>query len=146
MADKMNMVIKNVAGDDIYGEAFAVEVQLEQQDGTELYVMCNSAAGDYILSVSSSTQLPVFKDAKKEDVPMLERYEFMIGETETYADVMESAYYKAFDLAAYILTNVDWTAFDKSVEELGRPYLGKNIDEIGDTETLAELLETDEED
>lgn len=144
MENKMNMVVKSVAGDDIYGEASAVEIHFTQADGSDLYVMCDSAAGNYILSVSRTTQLPVFGDTsdgvKDDNKQLIERHEFMLGEEDTYGDVMQSAYYKAFDLAAHIQRDADWTTFDKSIAELSTPYIDKNIDDIEVIGTLDELL------
>lgn len=149
MSSKMNMVIKGVAGDDIYGEASAVEIHFTEEDSTDLYVLCSMAAGDYIYSVSHTSHLPIFHndaaDAEKAEKQIVERYEFMIDDGEPYDNLRESAYYKAFDLATYILRNADWTSFDASVAQLSEAYIDKNIDDVECTDELDDLLADDDE-
>lgn len=154
MANNMNMVIKNISGRDMYGEDFTVELQLEQSNGEDLYVVYGSAHGYAAIYVDSKSLLHLFgskSDAKEGDIDRarkeaIEHYDIEYRDESTHGNIRESEFYKAFDLGAYILQNVDWTNYDDSVAEFAKEFVGRNIDDIESTGTLNDLLNPDYED
>lgn len=147
-----DMMIKDVAGRDIFGEDFTIELTLGQQDGPDLYILCGRGADGGSFYVSNKTLIHLFGDVDTRDIDYdkvrsdaMENYEIEIGYKPSYGDLTKSQFYKVFDFAAYIEENQDWTCFDESVAELAKEFVGKKVGDIEITGALDELLFNDED-
>lgn len=150
-----DMVVADIMAADIYGESSTVEFHLSQKDGGDRFVLFSKGPGFIAIYVNKESLIHLFasdSNAGEEDYKIardnaIENYEIEIGEIDTCRGVLESNYYRMFDLGAYILENADWTQFDKSVAEVSRPFIGKKFTDIHVTRTLELLLVAgDEED
>lgn len=147
---RLNMIIEEINGRNKDGKGLTVEIKLVKKDGRDLYVLYSQSVHAITIYAGNTSLLQWIENQSITNEAddnirseAIEYYSLIEGEESTYGGVLQSEYYKIYDLGAYIWSRWEWIiryGLKCCFAAIGRPFIGRNMDEIEYMGTLDDHL------